>query len=608
MVNYDSNPEFKITITTGGTDYIYENDQFIAGQITRVENGLDIATLYCNDFKGLNYPNKITKGSKIKVEFKDAAESSWVIVFNGIIRFIDPLHSDQGEIITLKCDGTGYGLAETLCGAEYGTESNNPGKDTVAEILGDEIIPKWVNKVLGTSIDSGYNYTVLAEYPGAWVGPIRYLYFPFKPCLNAINDVMDIAQAIKGTSPGPHWIVRSDDENIWVKLIGNSFSTWTKYYKDSQSESTLEQGKDFTDFRFQELTPEANYVLYHGAWRRPSTGDVWTENRSEFWAVEVPERLELTHNITDPKVVGTYCIKAQLLDVLGTSFYTPNTKNAAWNFSSISGPKRIPFLNFYMRRNAVVGLAVHLSTSTTYPYDNRWSYTINIPNVDEWIHFSLPVGPYYGLLEEKTTYKWIQYGSPDWANINCIIFDISGEVGRHIFLDGLHFGGVPIIRVAKRSGAFTASDPVKMKIITDDVGKDDSCKAADDSGIIAQLAKAELLRAKTTPTIGYIKIPLIKDLLPGQFVHIHAKKKTDGTFGIDKDFRVTKFIHSFGVQVGFETALELTDDLINANARSSWSNINKIFQSQRPEFQDRQATNIKASQIDINQSILEKSY
>jgi hypothetical protein len=97
------------------------------------------------------------------------------------------------------------------------------------------------------------------------------------------------------------------------------------------------------------------------------------------------------------------------------------------------------------------------------------------------------------------------------------------------------------------------------------------------------------------------------NLLPGQQLHVKAKKKVDGTFSIDKHFRVYRLTQAFSAD-GFISRCEVTDDLLNSHPRMPYNDVNKVLQSIRPEFQDRQATSIKTGVMDIYVPRLEKDY
>jgi len=146
-----------------------------------------------------------------------------------------------------------------------------------------------------------------------------------------------------------------------------------------------------------------------------------------------------------------------------------------------------------------------------------------------------------------------------------------------------------------------------MKIITDNVGKDDSLKASDDSGLMAKLAYAEYLRSKSTPYVGTLIVDLHPEIVGGQLLHLHAKKTAAATYGIDQDFRVTKATHDiFKKQTC--TSLEITSDILNSLCRPVPNNVNKIYECVKPESQDREAANYKLGELNINHPRLVKTY
>lgn len=610
MPVYRPRPNFKITIGANS----WENDKAISGKIIRVENGFDIGTLYFEDVNSRNFTDNVDADKSIQIDFKDASETSYYTALKGIIRFVSPQPiTEQGEMLELTCDGAGWGLGETLCGEEYGTESRNPTIDTLQEIITDSnkgIVPKWVNKLLGTATDSGHSYTANTTTVENITGTIKYLYSPFKPCLKALQDLCDIVQAIKGSSAGPHWIVDTSD-NVLVKTVDASHgdaanNKWYKYYGNSQANATLEQGKDFTDngFNFQKLSKEANYVLYQGAFVFPSNTDKLTEGNSSLWGVETATPANTLSDDATTYKIGSQSLKFRINSSASGAIYYPSGQNAGWDVKKWGGKYNIPQVHFFARFDSISGVdggsfRLYTSSGNFFSYYN-WAISAE---ASTWYEFTFPIGENAQERTQDTQIRFASSGTPDWANINWIRFGFSGA-SSDTWLDGFYFAGT-ILRGARESTAFSSTNKLKTKIITDDIAKDDALKASDDSGSIARLAKAELLRSKGTPIVGWVQTPLIYDLLPGQFLHIHAKKKSDGTFTIDKDMRATRVIHTFPP---FFTTIHLTDDLVNANARASWLDINTILKSARPEFQDRQASSIKAREIDVTQPILEVSY
>jgi hypothetical protein len=618
-------PQIRVTVTTGGVATVYPMLDFTTGRIVRNENNFDTATLQCDDYLSKNYPGKITSGSLIQVEGKDASDSSWTSILTGIILQgnlnLEPVPT--GEFLTLICSGSGYGFKMCLINAEYGAQSGNATLDTLQEIIIDAshgIVPKYVNKILGGAVDSGYSYTADSTTVEDIAGTMQYLGFPYKPVHNALQDLCELLQAIKGASAGPHWIVTTDKKllvtTVGAHHAGAISNGWTTYYGGSQAKATLEQGLDFTGFNFQKLIPEANHIVYYGLWRRPSSGDGWTEANAANWLIENDAGSTLV--LTDDSVhqVGAKSLMAynNYSPPAGTSYYSwPHNKLAAWNFN-VGTSIYIPYLSFYARRHeknyGISWWGVYLKTDDS----NYFSYVLlsstasQLPTNDTWYYFHLPIGPAW---RTPSDFAWTITGNPDWANINRIEFYLTApyyDAGDYMYyIDGLHFGDIPICRIAKNSTNITVNN-LRCKPVIDDIGKDDSLNAADDSGLMAQMALAELLRSQTTPIVGTVTVAFIKDLLPGQLLHIHAKKTASGSFNINKDMRVTKVEHSWNNK-GVVTKISLTDDVINANTRSSYTDINTVFKAIRPDSQDRQATSIsRGILLDTTVPIFEKDY
>ena len=605
---WKSLPEAKVVVTHSAVDYIF-TPQSLA--VRRHENGFDTTTFILDDTEAQNYVDKLATDDVVVISQRDASES-WVPILSGVIRRVEPFL--PANLLKVECDGAGYGLNMSVCGQEYGSESTNPTLDTIKVMVEDAtngIAPKWINKLLGTAIDSGYNYTTQIE---TITGSIKYLYFPFKPCDKTINDICDIVQAIKGASAGPHWIVDTS-KRLCIATVGAhgapASTYWPIWWRTNLAGSTLVEGEDFLNFMFENLAKEANYILYHGLFKRPCTGDFWTENSSSLWGKDSKTNLANDNSAGNFKL-GVYSIKA---DNVGYSPYNlfcwyPNACDLAWDVTKWGGKHNIPSLNVWLKHdygtstNPQLRLFMSTGITTGASFDDYF-YASFYPSDNVWRNCNFQIGLYAHQGENATV--WTPVGAPSWSNINYIGFLFIKDVSEVVteWIDGLQLNGW-ILRGARQSAVYSSSDPLKLKVITDDVAKDDSGKI-DDSGTIGRLAKAELLRSKTTPIVGMFTIPMANDLLPGQLIHLHAKEKSDGTFRIDSDFRVLALTHNVELS-GFTTTVEVTSDIINARARPLPTQMNTILAAVRPEFQDRQASSIKTREIDITQAILENSY
>jgi hypothetical protein len=600
MPSYPGIPQLKVTVAS--TEYTADTAE---GSVTRMENGIDTATLTLANAKCAKYPDPLTAGASIIIAVKEVSEADWTTIFSGRIQTVQLLLAEKmGEIAHLKCAGAAYGLAQTNCGEEYGSQSRvNKTLDTITEMLTDAskgIIPKYANSIMGSATSSGFNFTTTNVATINDV--IAYAYFPYKPVYKCIDDLCDIVTALKAGTAGPHWIV-TPTADLRLKLVDGTQSGWTKYYGDSQANATLEQGKDFNSTSFQALDIEANYILYYGVLRKPAQ-DIWCENNSADWYSD-------TSGVPDDwdsyKVIGDYCIRMAKGVSATINISYPSARNAAWNLQNLGSIDNPPLIAFYARKNDnfnYIKLRLETTAGSDY-YEVDISPKLTATNT--WYHFAYPVGPYYkSNLKDDEMFTWATTGSPDWANINCVTF-LSDHTGScSYFLDDLHFEGL-ICRVAKNTTSIS-NNKLKIKVVTDNMGKDDTLKADTDSGTIAQLAYAELLRCQTMPIVGETVTPIIKDLLPGQWLHIHGETKADGTFTFNKDMRVTKVTHTFDIANGFRSQISLTDDLYNAHPRTAYDDLNRVLSAVRPEYQDRQATTIKAGEIDIKVPKLEKDY
>jgi hypothetical protein len=604
MVTYMRSPQ--VYINVGGTDY---TNITMSADVTRVENGFDSATVTLTDYKSVNYPT-VTADATIAIYVKDQADVGWTTIFNGVIVYCTL--GKVPETLVLKCDGSGYGLTRTLCAKEYGSESSlGAAYDTIAEILGDGtsdsgIINAWVNHILGGAA-SGYTYTTTNVATIA--GTIKYALFPYKPTNKCIDDLCDLVTAIRADATyhpnheGPHWIVDTAS-NLFVQSLNGTSTNWPLYYGGTVT-TALVEGTDLLTQSFEKMAIEANHIVYYGVWSRPGSGDAWTENSHTLWDHTVAD-MEVD-SVNTPKIVGGYSLRLNSPTAVGGFAWYPSLKNLAWDITKVASPTHTPTLNFYFRRSgAISDVNVALCTSTTPDWNYNYGFKADLTNQDEFYHFSFPVGPYWNLNRDKTNFKWTVVGTPNWNNINFIEFTWSAANTVYGYLDGLYIGDVPLCRVAYNS-TLIGTKKLKSKLITDDVGKDDSLVWSDDSGTMAQMALAELLRSQTMPTVGHVTTPMIKDLLPGERLHIHAKLNSAGVYQVDDDMRVPRLTHHIA-PTGFTSEIDLTTDVINSHPRAAHNDLNAVFAATRPEFQDRQAASLKAGGIDINVPRLEKDY
>jgi len=352
----------------------------------------------------------------------------------------------------------------------------------------------------------------------------------------------------------------------------------------------------------------ANRIVLASAFRKPSV-DYWTEDSggAALWGTS---DANCTNSVTH--VVGSHSLLGEPTDNVNDAYiWYPSAEDAAWDITKCGSEKTIPHLGFYFRKNSSVTFC-HLRAFTTdhaNDYFNLSGFDALMGGNDVFEYFTFPLGPYYALLDENRRYRYTEVGAPDWADINGICFMFNSATQQSdIYIDDLHLSG-KIIREASDTSELAGNDEYQ-RVILNDTAVDDTLKASDDSGLAGRLIYAELLRRAQTPIVGMITIPMAPTLLPGQTVHIYACQQSSGAYRIDKDFRVKELRHVIGPNArygGFETQLNLTDDVTNTHAFGVPTAQSLLFQYVGA-LGHAEARDLKGSGIDHTISRLSKAY
>lgn len=615
-MRYMTNPKNRLIIDPAGSALTLEGELLKYAKIILNENAVHTATLVL-DNDSFVFPSVLDTEQTLNLAVTDAGGSYGTYndgygLFTGVNRFPISDVNPKNREVALALDHSSIGLKEMAVANEYGAQSVNPTLDTISEILTDAsngIVTKYVNKILGSATASGYSVNVDCE---AVADIINYVEFPYKPADKCLNDLCDLVTALNAGSAGVHWTVGFDGY-LKIKSIDQDLNgantDWTKYYGGSQAEATLTYREDYDSVNTEKISAEANYIIYYGNWRKPSNGDAWTEGNMalafpdprRWWEIALLGDADVADDAVTYKV-GAKSIKLYTTDddAGGTwwvePFYLPSF---SWDLQTAFSPTNIPSVNFYARRGAGMSQAeIWLLTSdpNTPDWSDRFVYNFyaDLTAADTWYHINLPCGDYIPVGDEKTTTKWTTVGSPDWSDIKGIIFYAvcPGATHGQLWIDGLHIGGAKVCRVAWNSN----DTKIKQRIIVDDIGKDDSLLASDDSGVMAQLAYAEYLRCSSEYYINTITVPMLPNALPGQLFYV------DGV-----DMRATQIIHEI-TESQYKTTLHLTSDLTNGRSRPRYEDLNKQYANIRPQFQDREASNMKAGTVDYRIARLVKDY
>lgn len=623
MVVFHRIPKIQITNNRSGTTYNLEG-YHTTTDVILVENGVSQAIITASDKQGETFLNKVDINDNLQVKLKYAdGDNTWYQVFGGYVFDLTPMYSAEGELLTVQARGYGLGLLAMPVGEEYGTQSRNPTLNTIQEILTDAskgIIPKWVHKVLNSATDSGYSFNT-TKIPNT-TSDFRYLYWPYNSAKKAIDDMIDlIAAANLPSVPGAHWIVIPDGTTAYLctATVGihpdPPADIWPTWWNTDQAGSTIEVKKDMIVSKFTKQRSDGNYILYSGKLQKPGDADYWTENHSGDWSVD--GGVDASYGKTDDNAVykvGSYSLKCYTGVGLGSwvAIDYPSTKNAAWNIDAWGGKYNIPQLVLFLRRDAEGFAQVDMRFCTDVNNYYYYRYVNAFGTALKWYQLGIPIGPYTREKKENDLIEIFTVGAPSWSNINwfTMYFANSAAAQANFWVDNLYFLG-HVLRGA-RDDTKIASQKCHVKVIVDDVGKDDTGKSGTpgttDIGMMAQLAKAELLRAVTTPIIGSIVIPGKETILPGQLAHIHFGKK-NGSYNIDSNMRILQVNHRFAPEPhGFRTYLMLTDDVKNSRPMQPSTAYNLLLKATNPSYQTRERASIKARDIDITQPILSENY
>lgn len=610
-------PQPRITVTHSATDYILDTSKF---DVVLRENAGSNVVLTIDDKDRNIYLSKAGLSDNLKIEFRFYDETTtYTQLFGGWIDSLSPeLTRDQGQHLKVTALGYDVALKNMRIWQQYGTQSTNSSIYTVKQILTDTnygIIPKYVEKVLASETNSQYaiNTTKIADV----TSNIRYLYYPGKEATKALEDMLDLVAAANAPNAGVHWIVVASGTTAYLCLatIGAHENPpadiWPTWWNTDRTNSTIDVDEDMVISPFQKLRSEANYILYTGNFRRPVDGNKWTEGNASEWGVLSETGDGIVEDETSVYKIPSKSIRIrEPTNAKWVVGYYPSTAAMSINIEKIESRTSVPHIGFYIRRNANVYVggagpqmpSIFLGTG---PFADLKYFFVNLYNLgylsdaNKWYHVSLPIGNYHKV-EEAVDWEWSQNGTPSWSDIDWIGFACSASAADcRMYVDGLRIEGV-LVRGAYDSAKY-ATQRCKIMFIRDDVPKDDSLVATDDSGEIAQFAKAELCRAIGEPVTGQIIIPMRPTIKPGQLCHIH--------FGncVDSDMRILEAAHSYSLAAAL-TSLVLTDDVTNSKARQPSTLYNRLIEMQAPSFQDRARATLISGNLDVTHQILEKSY
>jgi len=145
---------------------------------------------------------------------------------------------------------------------------------------------------------------------------------------------------------------------------------------------------------------------------------------------------------------------------------------------------------------------------------------------------------------------------------------------------------------------------IRAYTIKDSLAQTDNLDPNDDNSTLSQIALYELLRHRVPRTTATIQVPLYPSIKAGQIVHVKYNQLENGTYLIDKDFRISKVTHQYSVE-GAKTILEITDDVRNSLPISTTDPYTILLRAINPDTQTKTFTSLKqAGSFETGMSVL----
>lgn len=502
---------------------------------------------------------------------------------------------------------------------------------TIRNILANTnlgIIPRYVEKILDTNDSS--QYTIGTDYIANDTSEYDYINFPYQDAFMCLQDLIRLGTAMNyldnpSNWRGLHWMI-DIDSNLLVAPVGDhnvsgiddNYTIEDLWTTRPLGNTPLVVRQDMIRQSFKTEVPVANHILVAGKFIFPQD-ELWTETDISGWKGYYktggsPPWIE-DDRITISLDSTTYIVGHKSLDLaLGVAGgYGMFIHPLNVNFSTISTKDILAKLLFYFMMGGYVGALeirfFEASNATTPNWDKWFSHSIS-PIQDIWTKFDLDIT---NLATNNS--EWINNGNANWDNIRFIAihFADSGTGTSHCHLDSLEIVGNVIRGVYTGDCGQSSKENCtigcikhygcRFLTIKDSIANTDTLDANDTNSSLTKLAIYELLRNRVIRTSGVIEIPINPILKAGQIVHVHSRPYSNGTYAIDKDFRITECKHEFSRRIA-STTLQLLDDLYNAIPINTFDPYSTVMRVINPDFQTRVLGSLKISGGDFNSKMI----
>ena len=367
------------------------------------------------------------------------------------------------------------GVSIALMYLEYQFEDTS-GK-TVRELLVGEngtigIIPKYVNKILGTTVSSGYDeintdYVVKDDVDDEDL-LIPFIKFPYEDALTSIQDIIKYGSALKflQNSAGYHWKVDTDGNllvapttNHTVAGIDGAHLVSSKWVLSPYA-TPIKVKQEMITQDFKESIPLANYVLVAGKYHYPLNDNICRGLGIDLWQTDGGVGMWGTRDVvlipsdiaSNSPCLEFQCVYDTLPAVVKNIYAYPLP--IGLDLTQLMGMNTVPTMSFWIKiGGGVTSLALRL-----YPEDPdnlghplfSGFYSILIEGVElinTWVFVEIPL--------PNTAFQ------KEYGNWNVATDSIFGLTAPSI--DWQYMNNVKFFAIYYNAGSFVGAPYVRMR-------------------------------------------------------------------------------------------------------------------------------------------------
>jgi len=501
-----------------------------------------------------------------------------------------------------------------------------------------------LDKLLGEQVTQPEDYKINIDYVYNWNKEYPYMNFPFTDGLYCLDELVKIGCSMRYVEEGVnyrglHWIVTPNNQLV-IAPVGNHdvYGANNSCYIEDVWETYCPLNpiivkEDMIQAQFKTEIPLANTVLVAGKFVHPKD-DMWTETLNGWncdWkhmgGFIVPAvNLMLNNSVV---IKGSCSLHLRIQLNFDTRVWSILYRPLVVDFSKLASENTDAYVNLQVygkMKGEEIKLRLYCNNDVPKVTLNDSGYEVEgsyfehdlsqyLPSsgTDKWHKIEIPV-THNDLTDVTKEGVWTAhndagYEPPSWDKVKWfVIYVKTGLCYNPLGItDDWLFDDICIVGNIVR-GAYT-SDCTKDSIddckigcikhygirtytIRDSLAQTDSLDPNDDNNTLAQVALYELLRHRVPRTTATIQVPLYPSIKAGQIVDIKYNQLENGSYVIDREFRITKVTHQFSSE-GAKTILEITDDVRNSLPINTTDPYTVLLRAVNPDTQTKTFTSLK---------------